>query len=262
MGNCVVFFPGTPCVSVGGGNFSVCIDAPLGSGMCPEDSKAPNYLHVNVEVGSRDVLGKFIEAYPQYKSALRPNAAKTFLSITDDDATDAPVNNAAAFIAAVGGLEPSDPLMWSNWNYSSIFCETACPAAAAVGLVHADLVQQTGGVKGDLCLQDFKPVFDKLAETVVATVELACEWEIPPVPDGKFFEANKTNVKVTLDGTEELIGKAVGGTCTDAGGWLYDNETTPTKVVACPATCDRIRAAKDANVNVLFGCDTLSVDVE
>jgi hypothetical protein len=262
MSNCVVFFPGTPCVSVGGGNFSLCIGAPLGSGMCPADSKLPVYAHVDQTIGSRDMLGLFISAYPAYKANLRVDSLKTFVAISDDNATDPPINSAAAFMSAVATLDP-DPAMWADWNYSGIFCETQCAAAAAIGTVHADLVAMTGGAKGDLCLQDFKPVLDALAKKVVDSVKLACEWEIPPPPDAKVFEPGKTNVKLTIEGTEELLGKAASAAKCDAkGGWHYDNETAPTKVLVCPATCDRMQAAKEAQVNVLFGCDTVPVVVE
>ena len=107
---------------------------------------------------------------------------------------------AARTSAAVSALDP-DPAMWATWKYSSIYCHTDCkPAAANVGLVHADLVAKTGGIGGDLCLQDFGPVFNELATAVAESVTLACEWDIPAVPMGETFDAGKTNVELTVNG--------------------------------------------------------------
>jgi len=262
MGECIVFWPGTPCVSIGGDNFGVCIGAPLGSGTCPADSQLPSYAHIPASVGSNDVLNVFISAYPQYKSHLRPGSLKHFVSITDDDATDAPFNSADAFIAAVATLDP-DPSMWATWSYSSIYCFSECPAAAEEGLVHRDLVAKTGGVGGDLCLQDFVPVFNQLATAVAETVTLACEWTIPPVPAGETFDTGKTNVQLMLDGAMELLPRLPANTeCGDLSAWHYDNEASPTKVFACPSACTRIQSAANAAVDLVFGCETVDIVVE
>ncbi len=244
----------------GPGQNAVCIGAPLGSGMCPGDSNPPLYTHVNTEVGSNDVLNVYLSAYPQYKASLRDGSLKTFVSVTDDDATDGPQNSADAFINAVNALEPAGSTMWSNWRYSSIYCFTACPDAAEIGAVHADLVARTMGVGGDLCLQDFAPVFNQLALQVIDTVTLACDWAIPPPPGDEAFDAGKTNVRLNLDGAMEPLTKAPSAAdCADQQGWHYDDETNPTRVVACPATCTRIQAAQNANVDILFGCETVLI---
>src|SRR5688572_28815304 len=59
----------------------VCIGAPLGSGTCPGDSKAPNYVHVPVGVGSHDALDQIIDTFPMYQQYLRPEATKSFVVI-------------------------------------------------------------------------------------------------------------------------------------------------------------------------------------
>jgi hypothetical protein len=247
----------------GGGDdddFGVCIGPPLGSGMCPADSNPPIYTHVNQKVDSNDVLGVLIGAYQSYKAQLRPDSVKHFVSVTDDDATDPPINTPQGFIDAVKALEPMMPEMWSNWHYSSIYCFTACEQAAEIGAVHRDLVMQTTGVGGDLCLQDFKPVFDALAAQVVEGVMLACDWEIPAAPGVQTFDKMKTNVRLNLDGTAAMLGKTPRvEDCGDLEAWYYDNEDAPKRVHACPATCTKIQAAKAATVDILFGCTTEKV---
>jgi hypothetical protein len=242
---------------------AICIGPPLGSGMCPGDSNPPVYTHVNTEIGSNDILDVFVRAYPQYAPQLRENSLKSFVAITDDDAVSDEgqlmYSNAPAFISAVSMLDPN-PNFWANWRYSSIYCFTQCEFAAAVGAVHAELVSMTGGVGGDLCLQDFKTVFDALAKQVVESVTLSCDWEIPPPPNNEDFDKGKTNVLLELDGAPDQLGKAAGADgCGDQNGWHYDDEAIPTRVVACPATCTRIQAAQNAAVQIQFGCETIHI---
>jgi hypothetical protein len=239
----------------------VCIGAPLGSGNCPDDSNAPTYVHIPQLMADWDILQNYIATYPMYKQYLRESSFKTFVSISDSDPSSNPVltqpiNSADAFVAAVQQLEPASP-MWMSWRYSAIYSFTACGIGNDEGRVHSELVKRTHGVAGDLCLQDFKPVFDELAKQVVDVVTLACDWEIPPSPMGETFAAGKTNVELTLDGALERLGKAQDDAdCGTRDAWHYDDEAAPHRVVACPSTCARIQAARSAKVDVLFGCDT------
>jgi len=250
-----------------------CIAPPLGSGQCPADSNPPAYVHVDQTVASWDVLDVYINAYPNYRSHLREGSLKTFVTISDDNADSEtspfgilglrPVlHTAEDFIAAVANLEPSSPV-WSNWRYSGIYSFSLCPSAqfGAVGAVHEDLVKRTGGVAGDLCLQEFDPVFDALAQGVTTAVTLACDWEIPPSPAGGAFDKGKTNVQLSLDGVvEHPLKVSDASTCGTLEGWHYDDETQPAKVVVCPSTCARIQAAAEAQVDLLFGCQTMTVE--
>ncbi len=265
---------GTAALSGGAAVDGPCIAPPLGSGQCPNDSNPPRYVHIDQEVTSWDVLDVYINAYPKYSQYLRPNSLKTFVSISDDnaDSSTSPFSIVAelgglvptirtpdAFVAAVQKLAPGSP-MWSSWRYSGIFSFTACPSAelGAVGTVHQQLVARTGGVAGDLCLQDFAPVFDKLAQQVADVVALSCDWQIPASPQGGAFDRAKTNVQLTLGSAVEQLRKVPDvSACGSREGWHYDNEAQPTKVVACPKTCERMQAAKDAQVDLQFGCQTL-----
>lgn len=240
----------------------VCIAAPLGSGSCPEDARAPSYVHIPQPLADWDILQNYIDLYPMYRQYLRESSFKTFVSISDGDiaanpVTQQPINSADAFIAAVKALEPNSP-MWATWRYSAIYSFSACGVGNDVGVTHADLVKRTQGVGGDLCLQDFEPVFNDLAKQVTEVVTLACDWAVPPPPQGETFDPGKTNVQLTLDGSIEQLGKAA--TAADCGardGWHYDDDAAPRQVVACPSTCTRIQAAVDAKVDVLFGCETV-----
>jgi hypothetical protein len=255
-----------------------CIAPPLGSGNCPDDSNPPKYVHLDVYVDSFGVLDAYINQYPNYKKYLRNNSVKTFVSITDDNADPssnplavaagypAPAYHTAdAFIDAVNKLEPKVSTldvhttpMWSDWRYSAIFTIEMCPTSSygSVGAVHAELVERTKGVAGDICKQDFKPVFDTLANNLVSGTRLACEWVIPKPPNGEELDINNTAVQFTVNGKKEppLPKVQNEASCKDHEAWYYDKPTVPTRVLACPAMCERVQAAREAEVAILFDC--------
>jgi hypothetical protein len=232
----------------------ICIAAPLGSGNCPEDSNLPRYLHVPVEVKSHDALNLFISTFPQWRAQLRPNASKTFVVVTDDNAEDEPNDSAAAFSSSVAGL---DPALFPEWSFSGIYCFSECPEAAEIGTVYQELVAQKQGVAGDLCLQDFAPVFAELAQAVIGATGIDCQWEIPPAPPGQTFDTGRVNVQYTGSGAAQTIFHVdAADRCGTDGGWFYDQNAAPTKLLACPATCELLRSEDNAKIDVLFGCET------
>jgi hypothetical protein len=232
----------------------ICIAAPLGSGTCPADSSPPRYLHVPVEVKSHDALNLFVETYSQWQPQLRPEATKTFVVVTDDNAEDEPNHTAAGFTQSVASL---DPVQFANWSFSGIYCFSECPDAAEIGTVYQDLVAQTGGVGGDLCLQDFAPVFDALARSVIGASVLDCEWALPPPPAGEKFDSERVNVEYTAAGaTQSVFHVGAAQECGADGGWYYDDNAAPTRLLVCPSTCEAFKADISARLDVLFGCAT------
>lgn len=242
---------------------SMCVPAPLGSGACGgADSKPPNYLHVVQGVGSNDALNKIISTYSQWQSMLRPNSVKSFVVVSDDDATDGPYDSAGSFTAAVNALNPS-LIAPNSWKFHGIVasggplsppCGPFPPLSAAEGKVYKALISQTGGVFGDLCQQNFGPVFNQLATSVVNSAPLACE--IPmPTTDAGIVDPNQVELEITLPPNPAQLLNNVGsaGGC-GSGGWYYDNPTTPTKLVLCPETCSVANTVSNPQVNVLLGC--------
>ena len=88
---------------------------------------------------------------------------------------------------------------------------------------------------------------------------LPCEWEMPAPPPGASLEPSRVNVRLTLpDGSPESLAQVPGAAgCGDAGGWFYDDALAPSRVLACPATCQTLEAAPETRVDVLFGCRTV-----
>jgi hypothetical protein len=233
----------------------ICIDAPLGSGQCPNDTKQPTFLHLFQTVNSTDSLQLILSTFPQWKGALRPNSMKIFTVVTDD-------NSALPAQGFIDGLNALDPTLIkpSLWKLYGVFCFTDCPSAAKPGDVYGQLVNLTGGVGSDLCLQNFDPVFNQLAQGVIASSVLDCGWTIPPVPQGETFDKNKVNVVFTSgDGSESKIPKVNSpADCATTGGWYYDDDANPTSVLLCPDTCSAIQADPNGKIDIQFGCQTIT----
>ncbi|MET0391402.1 MAG: hypothetical protein ABW321_35840 [Polyangiales bacterium] len=244
-----------------GDNNGICIAPPLGSGSCPYDSKAPHYVHVAEKVGSHDALDLFIETYPRWQAHLRPQATKTFVVVSDDDATfdedDAPGATSAseAFAQRVKSLPGG---MFERWSFSGIYPFSDCDDAADIGTTYDALVDMTEGVRGDLCLQSFAPVFDTLAKAVIQSSGLECSWQIPPVPVGQTFDRERVNVQYSLQSSvpQPLLRVSSPSACAADGGWYYDDQAAPQRIEVCPSTCSAVQTAEAAKVDVLFGCET------
>ncbi len=261
----VISVDGPPMAIIPGlfGVNGVCIPPPLGSGgNCTGggDSNPPTYLHISDQVDSNNALEKIIQHYPNYRSILRPNAAKYFAVVTDDESS----LDAASFTAQMNNIDPG---FLTSWRFFGVFCIGGCPtlgACAATGTVYNQLVAQTGGLAGDLCAgqNGFLPVFNQLSQSVVTGAELTCEWSIPPPPAGETFNKGQVNVQYTPGGAvdaEPIFSAGDVAGCGADQGWFYDNPDNPTLVMACPATCDRIRNDVSGRVDVLFGCDTVTI---
>lgn len=245
----------------------VCINQPLGSGGCPGmDTNEPTFLHVDDSVGSNNALQKILDHYEAYSHVLRPTAAKHVVVVTDDDSD----LSAGDFHAAFQALDPShvgyrfhaiaspeDPVVAC---VAQTVCCPGLPLSAALSAEYIELTNLTGGVFGNLCLQDFQPVFDQLSTAVISGATLACEFDIPEPPEGEAFNKDEVNVEFIdgMGGTLEIgyvDDPAACGGVTD--GWYYDDPSNPTKIIVCPQTCDKIQGFEMAEVAIKFQCPTI-----
>lgn len=248
------------------GDTGMCIDPPLGVGNCPaKDTKLPTFLHINDEVGSNNPLPKLLEHHPDWKDSMRPTAAKHVVIVSDDNSDLGANDFDAQFKAldpsyagyklhAIVGAKDSDDVLWCIQN------PVCCAFTAKAGKVYLDLINKTDGVFGDLCKQDFKPVFDVLSTEVIENAGLACEWAIPAPMGEDMIDYGKVNVDFD-DGQGKVtpIGK-VDDPADCAGvvdGWYFDDPAMPTKILVCPQTCAKIQLAANAAMKIKFGCETI-----
>ncbi|MBW2454717.1 MAG: hypothetical protein JRI68_09405 [Deltaproteobacteria bacterium] len=243
-----------------------CIPAPLGSGGCPNDDNLPTLLHVKQHVGSSDALIQILSRFDDYKSMLRHDASKHVVVISDDDSAI----GAAQFDSELKAKDPmmadyvfhaiasseDDPGSWScMWN-----SHPCCDVAADEGKVYKQLVAMTQGIFGDLCEQNFQPVWNQLSTQVVQTATLACEWDIPEPPQGQQFDPALVNVQLAVNGGGlQPLGyvDSFAGCASVSGGWTYDDPNSPAKIVVCPDTCAVVQSAEAAEISIEFGCQTI-----
>jgi hypothetical protein len=247
----------------GEGN-GICIDAPLGSGACPDDdTRMPTFLHVDQEVDSNNALELMIDTFPRYRSTLRPEAQKHLVVVTDDE-SDLSAAEARA------GLLALEPPTFEGFTFHGIYAFTEgegdhCEElSSGEGVQYRELVAETAGVSGDLCLQDFAPVFDALAQAVVGRARLACQYTIPAAPTGTVFDPTRTNVLYSSSaigtfGMARATSRSACSTAPEGWAWHYDDEASPSSISLCPNACATIRSDPAARVDVEFGCPTVEV---
>jgi hypothetical protein len=248
----------------------ICVAAPLGNGNCPLDSKPPNYLHIDAFVNSSDSLAVVNATYNQWKSMLRPDSIRHFLVVSDDNSDDsgADFTNWMAAkgitdftfhaIVASAGAEIAFKCMGGGGHACCSKVFPPGPLGAERGTVYIQLSKSTGGIWGDLCKQDFGPVFNELA-TAIGEVSIACQWDIPDPPAGETFDPTKVNIKF-YDGSggEFDVGYVDDPSQCDnvQHGWYYDDSTNPTQILVCDQTCEWLQEFEDGSIEIILGCET------
>ncbi len=243
----------------------ICIDPPLGSGGCPTaDSNPPKFLHVpDSNIASSNSLLRLVDLYPAYAPFLRDDALTHIVVVSDDDSA----LSAADFSSQFTSLAPhlSDFVFHGivSKEESDVACGSGgacCNLAASQGVVYQELVAQTGGVEGNLCDQEFQPVFAAVAQQVIGGASLACSYTIPPPPNGEMFDRDRVNVEFEGgSGTTLTIGRVddVNACAGVDNGWYYDDPISPTRISVCPQTCDTIQSFDAGKVAIKFGCETI-----
>jgi len=249
------------------GDNPICVPPPLAGADCADN--APIFRQVSQHVDSHNAWDLILSSYAQYADLIRPESQKHVLVITDD----VPENVTGQQFDQM--LRALDATAFASYVHHAIFAftapdelacalggvtDTCCGLAAGAGDAYGQLCDQTGGIRANLCEQNFEPVWAALATQVVESATLACEWAIPPPPAGATFDREKVNVRYSGDGqAEQLVGfvKTPGDCANVANGWYYDDSTDPpSRVLVCPQTCTAIQSLTSARVAIVFGCKT------
>jgi hypothetical protein len=124
-----------------------------------------------------------------------------------------------------------------------------------------DRIAQSGGTgqafhidtNSTTVAEDLADAFDAIREEVT----LECTYTLPDPPPGETLNLQQVNVNYTTgSGSERVIGFNPSADCTE--GWQYTNNNT--QIVLCGTTCDEITNDPGAQIDVAFGCDTMTID--
>lgn len=282
------------------GRYAVCIPPPLaGDASCGNGDR---FFQTTVDVRSTQPLEQFLGTLgqttgyadgdtrggPPWRDWLRPEATKTVVVVTDDNSR----LTADEFEHFRGGANPYNSrnqlppgVLDSSWGgifdgylFDAIYgwgsaSDPTVPCTysdgtpvEASGEVYTELVRRTGGVRAKICAgpSAWGPFFDAVASSVEGASRIDCELALPPPPDAMMLDPGKVNVVLSLDGAASTLRRVPEGmSCPAEGGWRYDADASPTKVILCPASCDAAQAAVTtaggAGVDVQFGCDSLLI---
>jgi hypothetical protein len=180
-----------------------------------------------------------------------------------------------ALVLATDGLpgpcEPDDPAGFATLVASGMM-ETPPISTYAIGVFGLGETVEgrallrsvaTAGGTGMPFLLNGDP---NLARTFLDALEqirqaaLPCEFVIPrPVAPIDFGKVNVRLQEAAGTGEDIPFVSAADRCDPMMGGWYYDVDpamAAPTRVLTCPATCDRLKAGPGANVSLVFGCKT------
>jgi hypothetical protein len=283
-------------VQIGGSaRYPICIPAPLAG---PDCGNTVHFFQSSIDIRSTQPLEQFLGTLGQtpgymageskggeaWAAQLRPEATKTIVVVTDDNARLSPTdfenfaggkNPFNSLTLPPGILDPSWNGLFNGYLFSGIYGwgSDVDPAVTCTyqdgtsppnaGPAYTTLVKKTGGVRAQLCDASaaWDPFFDAVAQSVAETSKLSCTLAIPKPEDG-VLDPEAINVQIAGDGDPTVLVKVKdAAACGAAGGWYYDNDAAPTQVLLCPASCDLAQASvgpgKNGRIEVLFGCATI-----
>jgi len=237
----------------------ICVPPPLGGPSCGDNVR---FKLVPIKVGSTNGPQLAVANYSGYSSFLRPEAAKHFVFVTDDNSAW----SAAMFTSSLLALPPAG--MFTGFKVHAIYafgtpgglgCTGPFGTGAAEGTVYTELVAQTGGAAGVICTGDWTQVFQDITQAVVSGARVSCELAMPTPPMGQTLDTALVNVRYLPGGVApgDTIPKVNSAAdCGAAGGWYYDDPVAPTKIIMCPTTCDNVQNDPAANLKVELGCQS------
>jgi hypothetical protein len=140
----------------------------------------------------------------------------------------------------------------ANLNQIAVAGDTKQAHLISGGNVSQQVVTALNTIRGTVS----KTITKTVTKTV--PVPLDCEWVMPAPSGTQEQDPSKVNVNFVTNGALTQLGR-VGSDADCANfqnGWYYDDPAVPTKIIACPSTCDTIKTATDGKIDILVGCDT------
>jgi hypothetical protein len=286
-----------PVAMAGSNRWGVCVPPPLAGD--PHCGNGARFFHSSVDVKSTQPLEQLLGTLGQtdgfkpgderggeaWADQLRAGATKTIVVVSDDDSRLTP-NDFEHFAGGVSPFSTSNQLppglLDASWNglfdgyiFDGIYGwgsdsdpNQSCKYAngdlpAKPGETYTELVHRTSGVRAKICdsASTWSSFLDTVATAVGQSAKLTCSLPIPTPDAPAVLDPSAINVSIDDDSGSSLVYKVAGAAgCGAGGGWYYDDDANPTRVLLCPASCDLAQSRLDsahARIDVFFGCTTL-----
>lgn len=120
------------------------------------------------------------------------------------------------------------------------------------GTGYQSLSVKTGGLRYPTCGHDYTTIFQEIAKGVVEGAKVACDFPVPPAPEGQTLDLATVVPHYTpgAGGAGKDFGQVANVGACAADKFYIENNT----IKLCPATCDAVQADPKASIKVLFGC--------
>lgn len=261
-----------------GEQYSICIAPPLSGAGCEMAPAIPavteRYKHYDAATGSGAFLASILNWYATpdmhglapagWVDFLRPGTRKVILGMTDGtSASDDPAEG-DAFDASLLALQPANfgtPGSREYVFHSIIQMPENVPATepwlpddpiSGEGGSIQRVSVLTGGWRFPLALSDdFDVIFNEIAQDVVESTPLACEFTIPEPPEPLVIDPDTIVVIATIGGQEVAFHQVAGLASCEPEAFYIENAT----VVLCPEACALVQSTPDVEVDLSFGCD-------
>jgi Mg-chelatase subunit ChlD len=130
-----------------------------------------------------------------------------------------------------------------------------------------DMVAMAGGTNQAFVVTANGDLAMRLQEALdtIRGAALACDFTIPP-PQSGMLDFSKVNVRYAPTGGtkgELPYVKSLANCDATRGGWYYDVDPAmgkPTRILVCPSTCQQFKKDGSAQVDLVFGCATRTID--
>jgi hypothetical protein len=202
--------------------------------------------------GTLGLLRAQLDTHPDHEAVL---------VVASDGLPDATCGGAPGVVAAITSATSATP------SIATYAIGVFSGATAATGRAFMSDVAKAGGTNAPYVLEADAGLGASFlaALNAIRGVALPCAYVIPSADQGT-IDYGKVNVRARAAGRDELIGYVDGADkCTPGkGGWHYDVDpkagATPKRVSLCPSTCQAWKALPSAEVEIRFGCKTISIE--
>jgi hypothetical protein len=129
------------------------------------------------------------------------------------------------------------------------------PGLDSIGQAVLDAIAAHGGTGSPFIIQTANPTDDfsqVLAE--IRAVAQGCEYLMPSLPTGVDPDLLKVTYTSDISTVAEELPHVTDDASCAGDGWYFDDNASPSRIILCPFTCDKLRNDEGSEVTFSLGC--------